>query len=308
MPFSLNGRPSLQKASAPKSLPTDPFAIMKFKPNPNVVRRRSTVVKQPETRSRAFDVLCFFLLVIVACLSFALWKAPAHGLVAKVHFINAQRLHAVESGSSQIRGIGGHIREDFQMLRKTLNGELSRDNQQLEAQLASLRANNTKLDGKIGDEKKAESDLKGQKQALGNQLSEARHREEALHRKLVKDEKNLVLTQESMDTARMWQQSWHQKFTDSESRLGKARVEVEHEHIELQTSLEKLDKSGQQKDKLQADLENTRTRVKQLETSERALRGQLEAEREQRRGLADKVHRFKAAELSLMKSLDLSEA
>jgi chromosome segregation ATPase len=245
------------------------------------------------------------LLAVLVCGGFALWKAPAHGVLAKVHFINNYTVHAVQSTSTTIRGVGSRIRGDWQLLRRTLNGELQQDNERLEAKLSAAEADNKKLDGKLGDETKEASTLDSEKKALGNQLSEARHREEALHRKLVKDEKNLVLTQESMDTAKMWQQSWHQKFSDSEVRLGKARSDVEREHEELRQSLGKLDKVDQQKEKLKLDLATEQKEVKRLDTSERQLRGQLEAEREQRQGLADKVHRFKAAELSLMKSLDI---
>jgi len=227
--------------------------------------------------------------MVLAGLAFgghALWRVPAQGLRAKLAYVNTE------------------IHENLHLLRRAVNGDLTRDHKRLQVDIARARENRRRLERDVSNEGIEEASLGHANMALNIELSQAHRQEDKVQQRLNKEESSLVTSQRDVDKVRVGVQSWQQKFTSSQLQVDAARSDSAQERSKLGVVKQKIATSEQESVKLRVALLAEDQTSKQLQKSDRNLRSQLQGERLQKHGFSSKLRQFKTAEINLLKSLE----
>jgi chromosome segregation ATPase len=188
--------------------------------------------------------------------------------------------------------------------KKLVTGELQSENTELKAELEKSRAANLRLSDKLASQTKEEArvtaSLKQEEDTLRNQLAEADRRGDRLERQISQQKKRVSLAQLDAQNEHQHTMSWRQRAENLEKESSQEKVEVTAWH-------QKYTQSEHQKENLERILEESKQKVNSLDNTQRSLRARLQNEQHTLQDVSVRMRKFKAAELSLVRSLEPME-
>lgn len=234
---------------------------------PRKVLVPSSPTKATAKRTACTDFWCMLALATVALVAYGIWRVPRHSrTVANFE----SKLHSIS------RALGGELEQENRGLTDTLRVE-----------------------------KRKEAVLLNTEEILRKQLTEAQSEQDALQSKLKSKEMSYESAQKDIIKTRVGLQNWHQKSDELRSQLGLVQLAADHSHQDLQRVHSEKYKAEQHAHQLELSLAAAKKEIEGFKTSERHLRGQLQQEEHWHHATVERIHQFKAAEETLLKSVDV---
>lgn len=218
-------------------------------------------------RAATSDFWCCLILSFMAFGGYGLWTVPARDRTL------------------------ANFETKLQFIQRALGGELEEQNRQL----------NSTLQG----ERKQEAALRKEEATLRRQLLEANNQQVLLHEKLKVKESSYEVAQKDIVKARSGLQNWHRKSDTLQSRLALIQKDDAKKQTALERSSREMSMADRQLHQLEKALEDAGKKISGLESTEKNLRGQLQKQARWRQETVSKFRRYKDAEETLMKSIEL---
>lgn len=222
-------------------------------------------------RAATGDLWCCLMLAFLCFGSYGLWSVPSH--------------------DRSLANFETRFESKLNFVKRALGGELEKENRHLSATLQS--------------EEQKEEELHKEDDILRKELVEAHKKEDILQRRLTQKESSYALAQKDIVQTRSGLENWHRKSETFQTKLALVQKDIVQRKGALQHSQQEAAKAEHHARQLEASLAGARKSIAELQASARGLRGQLQHEEHWHQDTVQKFRRYKEAEQTLMKSIDI---